>query len=254
MRVEDLEIVRVGRAERAEEAWWRYGRELMRRRRRSHVLTGMEFAANFGLLFATGGVGVGVMGLVSRAARRYWFGGVAARASSRCPACGEVSTEVLFRHAGALLLVPGRKEGDIALFRHCLCERPESGFLVTGPAVHHALRRTLTYLNVRGASSAEIREATTAIDRAGSADSLVRQLAGERLPLSSVGGDYPKAVALEIAVNEERESELLRMELWELERRWKEEEEIAAIADRELSFLPGLDRLRGKASGQGTGT
>jgi hypothetical protein len=37
----------------------------------------------------------------------------------------------------------------------------------------------------------------------------------------------------------------------ELERRWQEEEAVASIVDRELSFIPGLDRLRGKRSGPG---
>ena len=31
-RLEDLDVVRVGRAQLAEEAWWRYGQELQRRR------------------------------------------------------------------------------------------------------------------------------------------------------------------------------------------------------------------------------
>jgi AmiR/NasT family two-component response regulator len=57
---------------------------------------------------------------------------------------------------------------------------------------------------------------------------------------------FPAAVrlALEMAAHEERERRALEGELAELERAWKEAEEIAAIADDLL--LPGsvADRLR----------
>lgn len=58
-------------------------------------------------------------------------------------------------------------------------------------------------------------------------------------------GDLPddRRLALEIAVNETNERELLALELRELERRWRGEEEIAAIVDRELTEAPSLRRL-----------
>jgi hypothetical protein len=245
------ELVRVGRAERAEEAWWRYGRELLGRRRRSHVLAGVEFAASIGLMAATGGFGIGVGGgLLPRAARWFRFGSVAAYARSQCPACGVVSMDVGFEHLGALRVVPGRDEGEIALLRDCFCNGPGCGFLVTGPAAHHALRRSLAYLNFGGASEVQVRQATDAIERAGSAEALVRRLARIHFPLRRSMVPLPETIALEIAASEENERRLLEMELWELERRWKEEEEIAAIVDRELSFRPGLDRLLGRRSGR----
>ena len=52
------------------------------------------------------------------------------------------------------------------------------------------------------------------------------------------------ALALEIAFNEETERRLLEMELVEIEARWKVEEEIAAIADGELTPVSGLGALR----------
>ncbi len=52
-----------------------------------------------------------------------------------------------------------------------------------------------------------------------------------------------EAIALEIAVNEDTERRLLELELEELERRWREEEEIAAIVDRELTPVAGFQRL-----------
>jgi hypothetical protein len=52
------------------------------------------------------------------------------------------------------------------------------------------------------------------------------------------------AIALEIALNDETERQLLELELKELEARWREEEDIAAIIDGELTRAPSLDRLR----------
>ena len=43
--IDDIEVVQVGRASRTEEAWWRYGRELVRRRRSYGKLTAVAGAA-----------------------------------------------------------------------------------------------------------------------------------------------------------------------------------------------------------------
>jgi hypothetical protein len=50
----------------------------------------------------------------------------------------------------------------------------------------------------------------------------------------------PKSFALEIAANAEVERRLLELELEDLESRWREEEEIAAIADGILTPGPRL--------------
>jgi hypothetical protein len=54
---------------------------------------------------------------------------------------------------------------------------------------------------------------------------------------------------LEIAVNDEAERQQLEMELAELEARWREEEELAAIVDGELTEVPLLERIRMKLPG-----
>jgi hypothetical protein len=150
-----------------------------------------------------------------------------------------------------MVLVPG-DDGGVGLFRPCACGRADSGFLLTGAVADHALRRILARRHFSGASENRIREATRAIEHAGSAQQLARKVAERRPTMEEMGRmDRTRSVALEIAVNDETERRLLEMELWELERRWKEEEEIAAIVDRELSFVPGLDRLMGKLTGRG---
>ncbi len=49
-RAEDLEVVRVGKAKLVEEAWWRYGQELRRRRRRYRAIEAVEWAAFIGAI------------------------------------------------------------------------------------------------------------------------------------------------------------------------------------------------------------
>lgn len=256
LRAEDLDIVRVGRAERAEEAWWRYGRELKGRRKRSHVLQGAEAVAMMAITVATGGATAGLFGhgLFAGVARWWRFGGVAVRGRTECAACGSVATELGFREAGKLVLHPGEEPGELSLLRRCrVCgERPDAGHLLAGADAERALRRILAYRHFHGASEKRIREATHAIDHAGSAEALARRVAGQRLTLSRLEkGHRTEAVALEIAVNDEMERRLLEMELAELERRWREEEEVAAIVDRELSFVPGVDRLLARLKGSG---
>ena len=108
-----------------------------------------------------------------------------------------------------------------------------SGYRITGVEAQHLLRRVLAFQNFAGAREADVRRATTLIQQAGSATSLTQQLARTGRPLSDM---FPtEAIALEIAVNEDHERRLLELELAALEQRWQEEEEIAAIVDRELT-------------------
>ncbi|HEX2092695.1 MAG TPA: hypothetical protein VHG28_09850 [Longimicrobiaceae bacterium] len=258
LRAEDLEVVRVGRAGLTEEAWWRYGRDLLRRRKQSYLLQGAEVAAMVVAAVASGGalVGWAGQGVFVEIARWRRFGRVAIRGRSECPRCGSLSMEVKFRHADRLLLVPGGEHGEVALLHTCSrCgSRPESGHLLAGVQAERVLRRILAYRHFHGASEGRIRAATSAIEHAGSVEALTRRVAEQRLPLGALRKKRrTEAIALEIAVNDEVERRLLRLELAELERRWREEEEIAAIADRELSFAPGLDRLLGRTREGGEG-
>ncbi|MET0399281.1 MAG: hypothetical protein ABW277_21000 [Longimicrobiaceae bacterium] len=252
LRTEELELVRVGRAERAEEAWWRYGRELTGRRQRATVLKGLDLVAVAGIVATTGVPWLGT-GTLTNFVRWQRFGRMAIRGRSECPVCGGVSTGVKFSDAGSIVLVPGGEGEAPSLFHPCVrCGRRDgSGHLMAGTAAEHALRRILAQRHFSGASEGRIRAATLAIDQAGSSGALAQKVAGERLSLYTLERSRrTDAVALEIALADETERRMLEMELWELERRWKEEEELAAIVDRELSFVPGLDRLRAKLGGR----
>jgi hypothetical protein len=89
--------------------------------------------------------------------------------------------------------------------------------------------------------------ATRLIQEAGSPRDLARILVkdGRRL------GDLKRtgAIALEISVNDDAERRLLEMEVAELEAHWRQEEELAAIVDGELTPMPLLESIRRKAVG-----
>jgi hypothetical protein len=138
-----------------------------------------------------------------------------------------------------------RLRGRALLDRKCsVCRtaEPGAGFSLSGAEGDHVLRRVLAYRNYAGATESQLESATGAIEHAGSAHRLTRDLAGGRGGLGEL--HVPQALALEIALNEETERRLLEMELAELEARWRVEEEIAAIADDELTPLAGFASFR----------
>ncbi len=254
LRAEDLRIVRVGRTNLTEEAWWRFGREFRRRRGIHQAWT----AAGIGtaVVLSTTGV-VGMFGggfgfyLLYRTARRFpelgrriRFGRTAWRGEAVCGACGGPLRRIAFDDLTRLTLSIDA-EGTPAVARRCdVCRssRRPGSFVLGGADGAHLLRRALAYHNYAGASETELRHATGAIEHAGSPLSLARRVATQRVGIGNLV--TPDALALEIAVNEETERRLLEMELAELEARWKAEEEIASIVDGELTPVSGLGALR----------
>lgn len=103
LRVGPLEVVRVGKAQLTEEAWWRYGRELASRRQsyKKLSLAGTAGAVVLGG-WATGGMTLlgmwFIMGhapdSITDAARWLRFGGSAWRGDQECAGCGYTFTKV----------------------------------------------------------------------------------------------------------------------------------------------------------------
>ncbi|MDX1393834.1 MAG: hypothetical protein R3195_05565 [Gemmatimonadota bacterium] len=254
LRAEDLKIVRVGRTNLDEEAWWRFGREF-KRRRSIHKAWGMAGMGGFGVLLTTGtagavGGGLGIYWtwrLAKRApelGRFLKFGKTAWKGRALCTSCGAELDRVPFDEIQRLTIGVS-SEGEAVVTRRCrICRsrEPGAGFLWTGAEGDHLLRRSLAYRNFAGASDSELKFATNAIEGAGSTAALTRTLASHSLSIGRMG--VPNALALEIAINEETERRLLEMELAELEARWRVEEEIAAIVDNELTPLAGFAAFR----------
>ena len=114
--------------------------------------------------------------------------------------------------------------------------------MLTGGDAQFALRRGLTYLNLARGGRQRAEDAARLVEGAGGPDQLIHDVARRDLTLRSLAPD--RRLALEMAVDE-------RAEVEELERQWKEAEEIADIADGMLSSDPGIDeelrRLRERA-------
>jgi hypothetical protein len=261
LRAGPIEIVRVGRANLSEEAWWRYGKELTTRRTRYKRLSFAGSAAAGAVMvggWATGGVTLMATWFLlghapdtlTDAARWLRFGSSAWRGKRTCEGCGHVFSSLAFRNRGNFGLFAGEEPGALELACRCpSCgQYRDGGLRLTGEDAERTLRRTLAYHHFAGASERRVSSATKLIQEAGSPQELTRIIVrdGRRL------GDLQRtgAVALEIAANESAEQHLLELELAELEAHWKREEELAAIVDGELTPLPLLESLRLKVSGR----
>ena len=227
-----LEVVRVGDAEIAEEAWWRYGRPLW--------------------------PGVGVAPKLPRPTPWLKANGVVWKGRRACPGCGHVFTEIPFSERNILIVRPaedpaqktrrvphGPEEGPsageaLAVARRCpRCRDVEQGGLhLRGVEAELILFRLLAFEYHRGAPMDRVRAAVRLAQDPGGPATLVRILTRYGRPL----GDLPPlgTLALEMVVNDAREQSLSRMEAKELELRWRREEELAALVDGELTPLPLL--------------
>ena len=261
LRAGQLEIVRVGRAKLAEEAWWRYGRELASRRA-SYKKISLAGTLAAGAV-AAGGWATGGMTLLGMwfiighapdsltdAARWMRFGGAAWRGRRECAACGYVFKSLTYRDRGGLGLFPGSQPGDIDLVYRCpKCGRyRDAGIRLEGEEADRTLRRVLAYHHFAGASERRVMSAARLIQEAGSPRDLSRIVVKEGRRL----GDLQRtgAIALVIAANVASEQHLLALELAELESHWKREEELAGIVDGELTPLPVLETFRRTVTGR----
>lgn len=94
-------------------------------------------------------------------------------------------------------------------------------------------RRGLAWFNFSGVTDTVLDDAVADIDRAGTAAGFLDSFVRREISIRRLTDEA--SIALEIAVNDAHERQLLTAELDELEARWREEEEIAAIVDRELT-------------------
>jgi len=260
MRAGGLEIVRVGKAQRTEEAWWRYGRELAERRRNWKQLgTVGTLAAGAVVVGGWAAGGVSMLGIwlimnnggdtLRDGARWLRFGSSAWRGDERCPSCGYAFRSLAYRDRHRLGLFPGSEEGGLDIVAHCpRCGLyQDAGMRLTGDDAERTLRRLLAYHHFAGASEQRVRTAARLIQEAGSASDLQRIVVrdGKRIgDLGRTGG-----IALEIAANEQNEQHLLEMEVAEIEAHWRREEELASIIDGELTPLPLLEQARRTITG-----
>lgn len=258
LRARNLEVVRVGRARLPEESWWRYGRELHRRRERTRRLAA---TASVGGAVALAGSlaagGVSMLGAwfffnkgeaVVSGARWLRFGSTAWQGRGECEACGEVHGKFPFSGRSRLVWSVDDEAQAMKVRVPCpYCGEP--WVEVRGRESVAMLRRVLAYHHFSGAGERRIKGATKLVEAVGGAERLpARVLPGGK---TVQGMGRTGAVALEIALHEEREKRLLQMEVAELEDRWRREEELAEIIDGELTDVPLVEALRRRVAGTG---
>jgi hypothetical protein len=248
---EGLELVRVGRPERREFAAWRYGREFLRRRIRSLILTGAKVAVSvagallgadvFWVFIAGGKRGV-VARVRDEAGRRLYVTrkGLTRVELARAEAPDGWSLTLPYHAAERIGLLGWRGKGRV---RHAV---------LTGPVAIRAAGRLLPRVNSWGGTDAQVRAAVALIEESRRPERLFARVAGDPDAVRSAGRVDARSVflkkmdanvrlALEMAAHEESERRALEGELAGLEQAWREAEEIAAIADRLL--IP--DRIEG---------
>jgi hypothetical protein len=248
------DFVRVGKPPRVELATWRYGERLRNRQReRLKVVVpltvaaiGLGIAAN---VAAGGGFGV-VVWNIHRIADGIYLRIVGGRKvnlleSPICASCGSLM-ELRARHIQHARVVPD-SHADMAVVLSCpRCKR--EGAQVTGHDATQVLRQGLTYLNLARGGRRKAEDAAREVDGVGGPDRLVRDIAKRELTLRALRPE--RGLALEMAVDE-------RAEVEELERQWKEAEEIADIADGTLSTSAELEEkmrwLRNRGGDQPSG-
>lgn len=246
-------LIRVGDALAGELAAWRYGDQLVRRRRQYLVAGAATAVAGVALLggIVALGVGTGLGGFWSVFAQG-WEERQSRKIIHRIgeldsPTGGPLAIR-RWHVQGARLSETGG--GDIALLipdverekrRTDGWGRPKFGagdeLALSGETARMVLGRAMVTVNKKGASRDRVGDAVRLIEHASSAEEYLRQAAArgavlgkrermEQQQLTPVG-----ALALEMALHDEAERRALQGELSALEAAWRQAEEIAEIAD-----------------------
>ncbi len=243
LRAEDVGLVRVGDAGLAERSWWRYGRELHRRRVWHETRLSRLSAYLYGALaYAGESVGLADVGQKIRwdeagltdILRWRRFGWAAWRGRLRCPNCESVRRALLYNSSA--WIYPVTTEHGLAICLPCpRCDfwSPDTAYRLEGAEAETTLRRVLACRHIGGASLTTIEAASEAIDAAGSVAAFMRAVGDGACSLWRL--DQVRSIGLEIAVNEAAERRLLEGLARELDFVWKREEELAGIIDRELT-------------------
>lgn len=252
-------LVRVGEALPGELAAWRYGSQLLQRRRRARVAVAagsVAWTAMMAGMWATSGV-VGLVSLAHHAWLRHHQRRVLFRIDPADDPTGRGAilrnwhapwTRIHTSDDGELVVRVEHGWRDKEPYNQVRYANDDHILAVTGAPARGLLARAMPRINRKGASPRELDGAMQLLADAGDADRLVQQTASRSVALGYNSPTRmevlkgPVALALEMALHEQAERVALQGELADLERAWKEAEEIAAIADS----LPGeatLNRL-----------
>lgn len=227
---EGLVLVRIGEPLRPEFAAWRYGDQFGRRRKRA-------------ILYGVGGVVI-IGGVVAS--------GLAAGVISGA-ALGQSGNFINMFVNGRTLAKVKTADGTVLKLKNpdlqharVEFEGDEWSFVLgkkkkerrfEGEEARKVAGVVVSRINRSGAKKAAIQDAVRLLDELGSPEAVLRAAAQEPSRRRRVGPgrvalvSAPTRLAVEMALHEEQERRALEGELWLLERRWREAEEIAGISD-----------------------
>ncbi len=263
---EGTTLIRIGDPLRPEFAAWRYGDQFGRRRMRRLLITGGGLAA-VGLALGGGIIPAGILGyvLVGRVGGSIVHGGAETIVAKVRDSSGEVM-RVRRRHLGASVLSRA-ENGSMELELRCtgnvrpiLGSGPDITRRFEGAEAQRVAAVLLPKVNRFGGSARHVAEAVREIDAMGTAARFIDELTGMARGYTYITAnphgrwsrdrDFKdkglfrlpahKRLALEMALHEEAERRAIEGELAELERAWRDAEEIAGIADN-LAMPPGVD-------------
>ncbi|MBL0891527.1 MAG: hypothetical protein K2Y26_09435 [Gemmatimonadaceae bacterium] len=261
-------LIRIGQPLRPEFAAWRYGQVFKERRRRDHVWQTAALAT----LIASFGLGHAVPGLVGGMALYNGVQIVSAgrfllqRHRPRVPVRLDSGRTVRLSAASAALARFRRDvEGQWYLRLHHADYQSTGPLLralgvshrrlavstysdVHGPEIFRYAANMLPLVNSTGAQEDTIAEAVECVANLANAQSILERVArshrGDPDNLT-IFSEMPavERLALEMALHEDDERRALEGELAELETRWREAEELAAIADNLVVPAAVTERL-----------
>jgi len=246
---EGMELVRIGQPRRPEFAAWRYGKQLMRRRR-NHLLG--SSLPGMALLVANATAPVlGVLAAPHALLTSYLNRRVLLTAADTTGA----AVHLRRRDAKSLRILQS-SGGDGWLVE---ARRGSQTVQASGADGIALASRLLPFVNVEGGRKRDVESAVQYMEKHGTGADFFREavsiLVERRSLLRSVvpveawqmrvaTAAEPLRLALEMAAHEEVEHKAVQGELAILEAAWREAEEIAAIADNLLLPRAIADRLR----------
>ncbi len=250
------ELVRIGEPLRPEFAGWRYGDQFGRRRRRQLLIASVGVTAVGGLVIggAVMGAGVGGFGWVLAHVGKVLVQGRPSTvvATVRTERSGIV--RVRRSHLAQSSLARG---SDDTLALNLAFEGGEEH--IEGPEAARIASIVIPQVNRFGGNREAVADAVTVLERDDGPEGFLGRLATRAYGITEPGprrrfgqhldtqsGLFALApvdrLALEMALHEETERRALEGQLTELERAWRDAEEIAAIADD--MFVPDTVRTR----------
>jgi hypothetical protein len=250
-------LVRVGSAYEGELAAWRYGSQLIARRKRYIITSAAAMAGSLALWSGVAAIGVGIFGFmgVSSQVNRW----KRQRIVHRVKLPGEPDIIVRrwhvpgigleaegFNDFGVSIRDAHRKTPAMTGGGEVRRDSPDV-VMLKGASARALLGRAMVAVNEKGATQSKLDEANRMLVDAGGAERLLLRTAFSKHGLGKKAGDTralvgPASLAFEMALNEESERHALEGELATLAAAWKEAEEIAAIADN-LPFELEIRRL-----------